>query len=106
MAQIEARREPIKIKFNYVLTQASDYDISEIKDEDKQKLDTLDEAWNRFQDGLDEANIIIKKCHDQLKLEVDNSIEDFKKDCIDNKKSFQQQAPYIADKNADNATAF
>ena len=48
MAQIEARREPIKIKFNYVLTQASDYDISEIKDEDKQKLDTLDEAWNRF----------------------------------------------------------
>jgi len=30
-----------------------------MSDEDKAKLDSLDEAWARFNDGLDEANLII-----------------------------------------------
>jgi len=41
-----------------------------------------------------------------LKSEVDSSIEDFKKECQDNKKKFQIEAPYTVDKNFDNLKAF
>jgi len=76
--------------------------LTELSDEDKAKLESLDEAWVRFNDGLDEANLIIQKCYQQLKSEVDSSIEDFKKECQDNKKKFQIEAPYAVDKNFDN----
>jgi hypothetical protein len=33
--------------------------LTELGDEDKAKLESLDEAWHRFNDGLDEANLII-----------------------------------------------
>jgi hypothetical protein len=62
--------------------------LTELSDEDKAKLESLDDAWSKFNDGLDEANLIIQKCYQQLKTEVDNSIEDFKKECQDNKKNF------------------
>lgn len=54
----------------------------------KAKLDGLDDAWAKFQEGLEEANVIINKCYISLKTEVDNSIEDFKKECQDNKRNF------------------
>lgn len=85
---LDARREPIKKKFQYIQEQDQDIGLTELSDEDKAKLDGLDEAWARFNDGLDEANLVIQKCYAQLKTEVDNSIEDFKKECQDNKKNF------------------
>jgi len=99
---LDARREPIKKKFQYIQEQDQDIGLTELSDEDKAKLDGLDEAWSRFNDGLDEANLVIQKCYAQLKTEVDNSIEDFKKECQDNKKNFQLQAPYTVDKGFDN----
>ena len=60
----------------------------------------------KFNDGLEEANTIINKCYQSLKTEVENTIEDFKKECIDNKNSFLQNAPKVVDKNMDNARAF
>jgi len=45
--------------------------------------------------------LIIQKCYQQLKTEVDNQIEDFKKDCQENKKSFTSQAPYVVDPKID-----
>lgn len=62
--------------------------MTELNDEDKAKLDGLDDAWAKFQEGLEEANVIINKCYISLKTEVDNSIEDFKKECQDNKRNF------------------
>lgn len=41
-----------------------------------------------------------------MKTEVDHSIEDFKKEVQENKRNFQQQAPYAVDKNMDNSKAF
>lgn len=32
---------------------------TELTEEDKQKLASLDDAWNKFRDGLEEANLII-----------------------------------------------
>jgi dynein heavy chain len=104
---LAARREPIKRKFQYIQeNQDQDTGLAELGDDDKAKLDGLEDAWARFNEGLDEANVIIQKCYAQLKTEVDNSIEDFKKECQDNKKNFQLQAPYTADKGFDNAKAF
>ena len=78
-----------------------------MSDEDKLKLEGLDDAWNKFNEGLNDANDIIQKCYVQLKSEVDNSIEDFKKDCQDNKKKFTNEAPYHVDKGFDdNMKAF
>jgi len=37
---------------------------------------------------------------------MDNSIEDFKKECDDNKKKFLNEAPFTADKSSDNTKAF
>ena len=62
--------------------------MTELNDEDKAKLDRLDDDWAKFLEGLEEANVIINKCYISLKTEVDNSIEDFKKECVDNKKNF------------------
>jgi hypothetical protein len=41
-----------------------------------------------------------------LKTEVDNTIEDFKKECVDNKASFLNNAPKAVDKGMDNLKAF
>jgi dynein heavy chain len=103
---LDARREPIKRKFQYIQEQGQDVGLTELSDEDKAKLDGLDQAWLDFNTGLEEANAIIQRCYQQLKTEVDNSIEDFKKECQDNKKNFQLQAPYNVDKNMDNMKAF
>mmetsp|Transcript_20727 Transcript_20727/g.31788 ORF Transcript_20727/g.31788 Transcript_20727/m.31788 type:complete len:653 (+) Transcript_20727:3424-5382(+) len=103
---LDARRDPIKKKFQYIQEQVQDIGLTELSDEDKAKLEGLDDAWVKFNEGLDEANLIIQKCYALLKTEVDNSIEDFKKECQDNKKNFQIQAPYNVDKNFDNAKAF
>lgn len=104
---MDARRDPIKKKFHYIQEQDQDIGgVGEMSEEDKAKLDGLDDAWLKFQDGLDEASHIIQKCYAQLKTEVDSQIDDFKKDCLENKKHFQQQAPYSVDKNMDNDKAF
>lgn len=105
LATFDARRDPIKKKFQYIYEQDNDIGI-EMSDEDKIKLEGLDDAWNKFNEGLDDANIIIQKCYAQLKTEVDNSIEDFKKECQDNKKRFANEAPYHIDKFDDNMKAF
>jgi hypothetical protein len=54
---------------------------------------------------LSEAYQIINKSYINLKTEVDHSIEDFKREVQDNKRNFQQQAPYAVDKNMDNVKA-
>lgn len=76
-----------------------------LTEEDKLKLTGLDEAWNKFKDGLNDANEIIQKSYQQLKTEMDHTIDDFKKEVQENKKNFQQQAPYTVDKNFDNSKA-
>lgn len=86
---LDAKRDPIKRKFQYIQEQGQDVGLTELSDEDKLKLEGLDDAWLRFNEGLDEANHIIQKCYAQLKTEVDNSIEDFKKECQDNKNNFK-----------------
>lgn len=63
LAIFDQRREPIKRKFQYIQEQDQDIGVTELTDDDKAKLDGLDDAWAKFQDGLEDANLIIAKCN-------------------------------------------
>lgn len=84
------KREPIKKKFAYIqeLIDMNEGKDIELTPEEKMKLDGIDDAWSKFNDDLEKAKQIINRCHQSLKTEVDNQIEDFKKECQDNKKNF------------------
>ena len=60
---LDARREPIKKKFQYILEQEDISSSGGLTEEDKGKLAYLDEAWVKFKDGLEEANLIIQKSY-------------------------------------------
>jgi len=52
----------------------------ELTDEDKAKLAGLDDAWAKYIKGLAEAQQIINKNYAELKAEMENTIDDFKKE--------------------------
>jgi hypothetical protein len=52
----------------------------------------------RFVKGMMEAQQIINKNYQDHKLEMDNSLEDFKKEVIDNRNAFKSNAPFAVDK--------
>jgi hypothetical protein len=55
---LEGRREPIKKKFNFI-QEYEDLGMNELSEDEKNKLSGLDEAWNKFKDGLEDSNLII-----------------------------------------------
>jgi|LauGreDrversion4_2_1035121.scaffolds.fasta_scaffold21291_6 ElaB/YqjD/DUF883 family membrane-anchored ribosome-binding protein len=105
--KLEDRRDPIRKKFQYIIEQEQDITIMSggLTEEDKLRLAGMDDAWNKFNEGLSEAYGIINKSYISLKTEMDHTIEDFKKEVQENKRNFQQQAPYAVDKNMDNSKA-
>lgn len=61
---LDARREPIKKKFQYILDQEQDISLNGgLSEEDKARLMNLDDAWVKFKDGLEEASLIIQKSY-------------------------------------------
>lgn len=62
----------------------------------------MNDAWEAFRTGLEEANVIIKKSFATLKQEMDHNLDDFKKEVVEKRKEFAQQAPYSVDKVLDN----
>ena len=86
---LEARRDPIKKKFQYIQdNQEQESGLAELSEEDKVRLESLDAEWEKFKEGLGDAEQIILKCYGQLKTEVDSGIEDFKRECQENRKNF------------------
>jgi len=49
--------------------------------------------------GLTEANAIILKNYGEHKVEMDSTMDDFKKEVLDNRHLFKQNAPFSVDKN-------
>jgi len=99
-AQLEARLNPIRLKFAYITDDANNDAASatELSEDEKLKLSTLDEEWNKFQKGLTDANGIIMKNYQEHKLEMDNTLDDYKKEVIENKSQFKQTAPFAVEK--------
>jgi hypothetical protein len=103
---LDNRRDPIKKKFEFLISeQDNDNERGQgntvsidITDEDKEKLASLDEAWEAFKIGLEDANVIIKKSFATLKSEMNNTLDDYKKEVIEKRKEFTNQAPYSVDK--------
>ena len=61
LKKLDDRRDPIRKKFQYIIEQEQDITIMSggLTEEDKQRLSTLDDAWNKFNEGLNEAHTII-----------------------------------------------
>ena len=77
---LEARIEPIKKKFAFIQDDAnSESTMTELTEEEKAKLPSLDELWGKFLKGMTEANAVIMRDYQTLKAEMDSSIDDFKK---------------------------
>jgi TolA-binding protein len=77
---LEARIEPIKKKFAFIQDDAnSESTMTELTEEEKAKLASLDELWGKFLKGMTEANAVIMRDYQTLKAEMDSSIDDFKK---------------------------
>lgn len=72
--------------------------MTELNEEDKLKLASLEDEWNKFIKGMAEAHAVITKNFGEHKAEMDNSIEDFKKEVQENRNNFKQQAPFSVDK--------
>jgi len=53
--------------------------MTELTEEEKAKLASLDELWGKFLKGMAEANAVIMRDYQTLKAEMDSSIDDFKK---------------------------
>jgi dynein heavy chain len=99
-SQLEARLTPIRQKFAFITDDSNnDQGVTELTDDEKMKLASLDEEMLKFQKGMNEAWAIIQKNYGEHKLEVDNSIDDFKKEVNENKSLFKQNAPFSVDKS-------
>jgi hypothetical protein len=97
---MEAKIEPIKKKFSFIMDDGNNSNGTiELTDEDKQKLLTLDDCWAKYIKGLAEAQTIINKNYAELKAEMENTMDDFKKEVMDNRQIFKQNAPTTVDKN-------
>ena len=65
------------------------------------KLQSIDEEWTKFCQGLGEANVIINRDFQTHKSEMDITIEDFKRRVIENKTLWGMEAPMTVEKNAE-----
>lgn len=110
---LDSRREPIKKKFEFLISEQDNDNergggniVSiDITDEDKEKLAGLDDAWEVFKIGLEEASVVVKKSYASLKSEMNNTLDDYKKEVTEKRKEFLQHAPYSVDKVLDNQKA-
>jgi dynein heavy chain len=97
---LEAQLEPIKRKFGFIMDDGNNSNGTiELTDEDKAKLLGLDDAWSKYIKGLAEAQTIINKNYAELKAEMENTIDDFRKDVQENRQNFKSNAYTAVDKN-------
>jgi len=99
---LEAKKQPIRMKFMFIMDDANNSNGTiELTDDDKQKLNDLELNWEKYIKGLADAQQIINKNYAELKAEMENIIDDFKKEVQEKRTEFKQQAPTAVDKNAE-----
>ena len=100
MPKYSASIEPIRIKFRFIQQREEDIQNNEMTQEDKDRLLQLDEKFQDFKDNLEECEKTIKRCQALLRKDVEDQMEDFKKDCVDLKSQFRTNAPTSYDKES------
>lgn len=73
--------------------------MADFTPEDQYALDSIDDEWKKFQDGLEVAQGILTKATNTLRQSVETNLDEFKRECDENKKNFIAQAPINVDKN-------
>ena len=63
----EARIQPIRLKFAYIMDDDKQGQGVEFTEQDKLLLASLDENWIKFKKGMIEANLMIQKSTVELK---------------------------------------
>jgi hypothetical protein len=97
MGFMQDRIEPIKKKFEFITDDNfSDIGNVELSEEDKMALASLDSAWKQFTLGMSEAKAIIQKTFTDFKNNMQENIEEYKKEVDDNLINFQKMAPWQA----------
>ena len=93
--QLKGRIEPIQKKFEYLKGKSQDHQFSEAE---HNKLRTVYEAWDNFEKSLIDGKSMLSRIQKKLKQVVDEDVEEFRKAVEENKKQFQENAPYAPDK--------
>ena len=106
LTEFENRREPIKRKFKFIKESENDAVMADFTPEDQIALDSMDDEWKKFQDGLEIASGILVKATNTLRQSVETNLDEFKRECDENKKNFIAQAPINVDKNTNTQRAF
>jgi hypothetical protein len=57
----DQQREPIRLKFKYIAESEENITTNDLTEEDKAKKEALSEHFQRFKDGLEEAEANIRK---------------------------------------------
>jgi len=101
LPHLKARIEPIEKKFDYLKGKSQEHQLTELE---HNRLRTIHDEWNKFEEALAEGAQVLSKSQKQLRQEVDSQVDDFRRAVEENKKHFQENAPYSSDK-VDNASA-
>ena len=89
--QLKGRIEPIQKKFDYLKGKSQEHQLTE---QEHLKLKNVYEAWDNFEKALHDGKLMLSKIQKKLKQGVDDDMDDFRKAVEDNKKQFQDNAPY------------
>lgn len=101
LPELKGKIQPIEMKFEYLKSKSQEHQLTEAE---HNKLRMVHEAWARFEEALAEGAQVLSKSQKQLRQEVDSQVEDFRRAVEENKKQFQENAPYSSDK-VDNTRA-
>lgn len=93
--ELKGRIEPIQKKFDYLKGKSQEHQLTE---QEHLRLKNVYEAWDAFEKSLNDGKQMLSKIQKKLKQGVDEDMDDYRKAVEDNKKQFQENAPYVCDK--------
>ena len=98
--QYQARIEPIKKKFEFIMDDNLNSEIGtvELTEEDKNNLFSIDGEYKKFLLGMTDANAIIMKCYGEFKSVMEDTIDEFKREVGENLDNFRKNAPWSVTK--------
>lgn len=96
MAIMQARIEPIKAKFAFIMDPDEtklDMNNELLTEQDKAALGSIDKAWSDFRQGMLDAKAIIQKTFQEFKQTMEEDIDEFKRTVEENFNNFDKDAP-------------
>ena len=99
--EMQGKIDPIKKKFEFIMDDNySDIGTGtfELTEQDKAALASIDQAWKDFQLGMADAKDVIRKCQADFKADMEERIDEFKREVGENREAFRKHAPFYITK--------